>query len=247
MKAPQSLLLTDIRIFDGERILHEKGSILIESGKISRISSEPIPVDDDDDKNDVIILSKPGHTILPGLIDVHIHANSGDRSALPQALRFGVTTVCDMYVVPSLPLSLPPFPRETTVTCGVCCRHKEWSNVRRLKQQQAEEGDCADLKYASTAATIEMGWPMPIVLMHDDTPQVNMNDQKPLSVARIYLPPPHDIVHVSNSDGDCCGCCLRRLDERRNRYVAEAGDARRRPTIRARSRGGGRALYQAHA
>jgi cytosine/adenosine deaminase-related metal-dependent hydrolase len=42
-------------------------------------------------------ISKPGHTLLPGLIDSHIHALNGNVLAIEQPLRFGVTTVCDMH------------------------------------------------------------------------------------------------------------------------------------------------------
>ena len=126
-----SFLLEDVRVFDGESTI-EKGNILVEQGKISKVSSSAI------DFNGTTY-SKPGHTVLPGLIDVHIHADKAKPAALPQSLRFGVTTVCDM--------------------------HNEWPNILKLKEQ-IKGGDCADLKYTSFAATIDMGWPMPIVLAH---------------------------------------------------------------------------------
>lgn len=126
-----SFLLKDVRIFDGETTI-DRGSVLIEDGKISKISSSSIEYHGP-------TYSKPGHTLIPGLIDVHIHADSANPVALPQSLRFGVTTVCDM--------------------------HNEWPNILKLKEQ-IKGGDCADLKYTSFAATIDMGWPMPIVLAH---------------------------------------------------------------------------------
>ena len=66
--------------------------------------------------------------------------------ALPQSLRFGVTTVCDM--------------------------HNEWENIVKLRKQ-IEGGDCADLKTTSFAATIDMGWPMPVVLAHNKDEEVS--------------------------------------------------------------------------
>ena len=83
-----SFLLTDVRIFDGETTI-EKGSVLVHRGKISEVSSSAIAFEG-------TVISKPGHTVLPGLIDVHNHCNNGNEVALPQALRFGVTTVFDM-------------------------------------------------------------------------------------------------------------------------------------------------------
>ncbi|EMC93696.1 hypothetical protein BAUCODRAFT_75717 [Baudoinia panamericana UAMH 10762] len=135
--APPSFLIKNVRIFDGERSV-ECGSVLVEDGKIYRVEAG----DSDYDGN---IISKPGHTLLPGLIDAHIHADSANPVALPQSLRFGVTTACDM--------------------------HNESYNIEKLRKQ-VEAGDCADIKTTSFAATIDMGWPMPVVLMHHDTPEV---------------------------------------------------------------------------
>lgn len=135
-----SFLLTNVRIFDGQSILGT-GSVLIEDGKIKQISSDPslsIP--------DIPTISKPGHTLLPGLIDCHVHCDSANPTALPQSLRFGVTTICDM--------------------------HNEYPNIVTLRKQIAEQGDCADLKTTSFAATVEMGWPMPVVLAHSTNPHV---------------------------------------------------------------------------
>lgn len=80
-----SFLIKDVRIFDGENTI-EKGSVLVDDGKISKVTSGTIDFNGP-------TYSRPGHTLLPGLIDTHIHANSANVVALPQALRFGVTTV----------------------------------------------------------------------------------------------------------------------------------------------------------
>jgi imidazolonepropionase-like amidohydrolase len=45
----------------------------------------------------ILRISKPGYTLLPGLIDSHIHALNGNILAIEQSLRFGVTTACDMH------------------------------------------------------------------------------------------------------------------------------------------------------
>lgn len=133
-----SFLLTDVRIFDGENTI-ESGSVLVEDGRIKQVSSSPISFSGQN-------ISKPGHTVIPGLIDCHVHCDSGNPFALPQSLRFGVTTVCDMG--------------------------NEWPNIQKLQKQVKEEGDCADLKYASFPATVDMGWPMPVILAHSTNPNV---------------------------------------------------------------------------
>ena len=133
-----SFLIKDVRIFDGENTV-DSGSVLVEGGKIFKVSSSPIEFSG-------TTISKPGHTLLPGLIDVHVHCDKANVVALPQALRFGVTTVCDM--------------------------HNEWPNIQKLRKQR-DGGDCADIKTTSFAATIDMGWPMPIVLAHHKDEEVS--------------------------------------------------------------------------
>jgi alpha-D-ribose 1-methylphosphonate 5-triphosphate diphosphatase PhnM len=71
-----SFLLKDVRIFDGEKTI-DNGSVLVKDGKISKVSSSPIDYGG-------TTYSRPGHTLLPGLIDVHIHADGGNDVALPQ-------------------------------------------------------------------------------------------------------------------------------------------------------------------
>jgi imidazolonepropionase-like amidohydrolase len=133
-----SFLIRDVRVFTGESTI-ESGYVLVEDGKIKDIgpnSSTP--------QVNVTTYSKSGHTLLPGLIDCHIHADRADPVALPQALRFGVTTVCEMQ--------------------------NELENVLKLKKQTMEP-DTAAYKTAGQAATIENGWPIPVIVAHDSSPQ----------------------------------------------------------------------------
>ena len=83
-----SFLLTDVRIFDGQDSI-DSGSVLVEDGKITQVCSGTISWQG-------TTYSKPGHTVLPGLIDCHVHCDSGNTTALPQSLRFGVTTELEM-------------------------------------------------------------------------------------------------------------------------------------------------------
>lgn len=133
-------ILRDVRVFTGESTI-EQGYVLVENGKIKSVGpSSSIPALDASVKS----YSKPNHTVLPGLIDCHIHADRADPEALPQALRFGVTTVCDMQ--------------------------NELPNVLKLKQQ-TQEPDTASYKTAGQAATIENGWPIPVIVAHDKSPE----------------------------------------------------------------------------
>jgi imidazolonepropionase-like amidohydrolase len=133
-----SFLIRDVRVFTGNSTI-ETGHVHVENGKIKSVgsaSSAPeLPIK---------TYSKPGHTLLPGLIDCHIHADMADPQALPQSLRFGVTTVCEM--------------------------HNELENVLKLKKQSLVP-DTASYKTAGQAATIEHGWPIPVITAHDSSPQ----------------------------------------------------------------------------
>ncbi|KAK1089607.1 hypothetical protein LTR48_000367 [Friedmanniomyces endolithicus] len=130
-------LITDVRVFDGQDVI-ERGSVLVEKGMISQVSPGRVDFDG-------LTLPKPGCTLISGLIDVHIHATHGSNLALPQSLRFGVTTVLDM--------------------------HNEWCRIEKLRRQSMG-GGCADLKVAGVAATVEGGWPSPMILLNDDSPQM---------------------------------------------------------------------------
>jgi imidazolonepropionase-like amidohydrolase len=127
-------LIRNVRIFTGEETIDE-GYVHVHDGKIKAIG----PMSDAPLKS-VKAYSKPGHTLLPGLIDCHIHANNADPEALPQALRFGVTTVCEM--------------------------HNELDNVQKLRKQTLQP-DTASYKTSGQAATIENGWPIPVITAHD--------------------------------------------------------------------------------
>ncbi|MGO2862660.1 MAG: amidohydrolase family protein [Brevibacterium sp.] len=72
------------RIFDGETIL-DATTVVIEGETIVAIGG-PVPVDAE-------IIDARGGTVLPGLIDAHVHTS---HEALELALTFGVTTELEM-------------------------------------------------------------------------------------------------------------------------------------------------------
>jgi imidazolonepropionase-like amidohydrolase len=133
-----SFIVRDVRVFTGEEIF-EDGFVHVLDGKIKAVGpSSQAP------QTTIKTYSKPGHTLLPGLIDAHIHADRANPVALPQALRFGVTTVCEM--------------------------HNELDNVVKLRKQ-TQEPDTAAYKTAGQAATVENGWPIPVITAHDKSPE----------------------------------------------------------------------------
>jgi imidazolonepropionase-like amidohydrolase len=88
-----STLIRGARIFDGQRLL-PASNVLLAGGAVAGIGDDPgVPAGAE-------VIEGRGRTLLPGLIDCHVHA--GDVRALGQALAFGVTTELDMFSDPGL-------------------------------------------------------------------------------------------------------------------------------------------------
>jgi imidazolonepropionase-like amidohydrolase len=90
-------LIRDVRIFDGEHVLEHR-SVLIANGKIQWIRGPEATMPD------AQVIEGAGRTLLPGLIDAHVHMPFRAESAAHQALMLGVTTQLDMStgLLPSL-------------------------------------------------------------------------------------------------------------------------------------------------
>jgi dihydroorotase-like cyclic amidohydrolase len=137
-----SFLISDTRVFDGERVIHDHGYVLIEGDCITAISTvKPtlLPVD-------CVMVQGSGCTVLPGLIDAHVHAYN-DLSFLEKAIQYGVTTVLDMHNEP------------------------DW--FRNLKDIADKRNDISDIRSVCYAATIKNGWPSTIVQMSSPDPDVS--------------------------------------------------------------------------
>lgn len=144
----RTLLIKHVRIFDGETEIPE-GDVLVENGIIKKVSTTTL---DAPDKSTTIV-SKPGHTLIPGIIDGHMHSHAEGPITLTQSLKFGVTTVCDM--------------------------HNELENIPSLKKRAEEDSDAADFKMASEAATVEGGWPGAVVTALDNSEEVSHSPHPP--------------------------------------------------------------------
>ena len=86
------VLFQKVRVFDGAKIIPET-DVLIAKGKIKEIGPD-LPV------GDAKVVDGTGKTLLPGLIDAHVHVHGAET--LEQALIFGVTTELDMMMPPQL-------------------------------------------------------------------------------------------------------------------------------------------------
>lgn len=76
--------IVNARIFDGHDVL-EVSTVLIDGPRIISVGDEP--------PSGALVVDAAGATLLPGLIDAHVHTN---RAALALALTFGVTTELEM-------------------------------------------------------------------------------------------------------------------------------------------------------
>jgi hypothetical protein len=85
------------RVFDGERSLGVT-DVRVHDNTIAAVGG-PLPPD-------IEVIDGTGATLLPGLIDAHVHAS---EESLRQALAFGVTTELDLLSMPRIwPTSAAP-------------------------------------------------------------------------------------------------------------------------------------------
>lgn len=78
--------ITNVRVFDGQR-LREPATVVLEDGTISARTSADGALNAD-------VLDGGGGTLLPGLIDTHVHVDK--VSQLEASASWGVTTMLDM-------------------------------------------------------------------------------------------------------------------------------------------------------
>jgi imidazolonepropionase-like amidohydrolase len=88
-----STLIAGAQIFDGQQ-LRPASNVLLAGRTIAALGAGL------DAPAGAEVIDGHGRTLLPGLIDAHVHA--GDVRALGQALTFGVTTELDMFSDPDL-------------------------------------------------------------------------------------------------------------------------------------------------
>lgn len=90
------LLFHHVRVFDGATVIPDT-DVLIAKGQIQQVGTDLSPAG-------AQVIDGAGKTLLPGLIDAHVHIHS--KEALQQELLFGVTTEFDMMMPPQLELRL---------------------------------------------------------------------------------------------------------------------------------------------
>lgn len=132
--ATATLFIRQVRLFDGERVTDEV-DVLVRDGLVRALghglqAPKGVPV-----------IDGKGKTLLPGLIDAHVHTYGG--SSRQDALRFGVTTEVDLF-----------------------SDWRQLADARRQRDSLART-DAADLYSAGTLVTVagghgtEYGVPIP--------------------------------------------------------------------------------------
>ena len=87
-----TFMIRSVRIFDGAKVIRH-GGVMVENGMISAVGS------DLEAPSGIPVIDGTGKTLLPGLIDAHVHT-MGDPNFLKSALALGVTTELDMGAAP---------------------------------------------------------------------------------------------------------------------------------------------------
>jgi imidazolonepropionase-like amidohydrolase len=85
---PAATVVAHVRIFDGEKLI-PADTVIFKNGRIEAVGKNLPP------PPGAVIIDGGGQTLLPGLIDAHIHTLSLDN--LRQCLIFGVTSAVDMF------------------------------------------------------------------------------------------------------------------------------------------------------
>src|ERR1700675_3062362 len=93
MAQTKPLVFYNVDVFDGYHILHGR-TVTVEDGMTRSISVAGVRPPDS-----AVVIDGAGRTLLPGLIDAHVHI--GREETLEQAAALGVTTVLDMWGDPN--------------------------------------------------------------------------------------------------------------------------------------------------
>jgi cytosine/adenosine deaminase-related metal-dependent hydrolase len=130
-----SFIIRNARVFDGEKMI-TGASVVVTDGKIAAVGSNistPMGAQ---------VIDATGDTLMPGLIDSHVHIWT--RDVLASALAFGVTTELDMFM--------------------------RWREAKNWKEQESKGAfDIADFRTAGTCVTspaghgTEEGFPIPTI------------------------------------------------------------------------------------
>ena len=156
-------VIHSVLLFDG--ISFEKSPVTVtfsaSSGQIISVSKEKFS--SSSARKNATVIDGSGQTLIPGLIEGHMHvhgmhlqAGEDESQILKTPLKCGVTTLCDMF----------------SDTETVQARRAEIKKDLDEAKASGKNVTMSDLKSCLYAATIEGGWPKPIVLGHHPTEEI---------------------------------------------------------------------------
>ena len=148
-----SFAFRNVRVFDGERMI-PRTDVLVREGRIAALGPGiAIPAG-------ILQIDGTGETLLPGLLDSHVHVFPGAEA---DALRFGVTTVLDMFDL-----------------------SHEFAKWRRQRESLAKT-DEADTWAAGTGVTVKGGAPLEMLPPGITVPTLdNAAQAQPFVDARVH-------------------------------------------------------------
>jgi imidazolonepropionase-like amidohydrolase len=80
----------NVRLFDGEKV-YPSANVVVENGKISTVGIETSTKGEEG----ATIIDGTGHTLLPGLIEAHMHAHlPPGKGTVSDAMSKNRTTIC---------------------------------------------------------------------------------------------------------------------------------------------------------
>jgi alpha-D-ribose 1-methylphosphonate 5-triphosphate diphosphatase PhnM len=177
-------IFKNIRVFDGEKI-HQSATVVVKDGKISSVSkSAPSTIEDG-----ATTIDGAGHTLLPGLIEAHMHAHLSPGQGIIRCFTPVEGSRLLGHVEALLIHSTGPEILKPAIACGITTcldMHNTPDDVIRLKKECAASAQLPDLKSAFYGATIEGGWPKPIVLHLDPSPEVSQQIENALQDRNRY-------------------------------------------------------------
>lgn len=156
-------IIHSVLLFDGENV-HKNATVTFDSSS-GLITGVSISNKNNSFAQDATVIDGSGHTLLPGLIEAHMHSydlhvpSGTDASdSLKNPVKAGVTTCMNMHA-----------PVETV--------HGLQEQIRADLEQARKAGKAgrfsmADLKSSHLGATIDGGWPKPIVLAGNPSEEV---------------------------------------------------------------------------